>query len=515
MALLKPGYWHDKYFPSRYWNEDYWQAFAAEIGSYLITPGYWHKKFWPKGYWDEDYWIQYGGPIMGMLVKAGYWHTTFWPRAFWAQDYWLEWGGPTGTGGLLPRGGYIFDDPLNVQEYGRRPYVGGAGGGGTGYFEQMKRTPDKAIFNEQLKRQSEFKKPYLEDDYQEMEYWYPYPPWDFNFGWPSFNWDDDGNIVNEGWVDYHTDNNPCPPFLQGFGIIYTCDKEYIYRLPVSSSGFVSRWELLGEAASDCEIISHNKKQVKIKCQKDSSGARFPKLIICYDLEGYKKKINQKCICTFDVINGCDFCKCISTAAPNFVEEGTSDTIAPNGVAALTIIDGCPPYTWSTSNNGYTITNPTTENLINTVSCVPAGVCGVDFDPVLTVQVTDVCGSSSTVDIRNTAGSWGAATNGCILSLPADSCTGNDSIGYTCTKTSGKYKQTQHITKTAGNACSRCCVPYDNSPTCSDAGGTWCDNQMSLAFGIDQCIMESKTVCPGTACFTCWYNLTLEYQEWTC
>lgn len=513
MGLLKPGYWHDKYYPKSFWNEDYWQAFAAEITSTLIINGYWNEKFWPKRYWDENYWLQYGGAIAASLVKNGWWNRLYWPRSMWAQDWWLEWGGATEEGGRTPRGGYIEDDPLNVQEYGRRPYVGGSGGGGTGYYEQMKRTPDKAVFNELLKRQSEFKKPYLEDDYQEMEYWYPYPPFDFNFGWPSFNWDDDGNIVNEGWVDVHTDDYPCPTYLIGQGIIHECDREYSYRIPPSSSRGFSNVKLIGPSKDDCELIRYNRTTAYIKCNADSTGSRFPKIIICYDLEGVPKT-RTDCTCTFEVINSCSLCNCLSTPAQSFVDAGTSDTIAPGGIAALTIIDGCPPYTYSTSSNGYTITNLVTNDTINSVSCVPAGVCGVDFDPVLTVQVTDSCGSSVTKDIRNTAGQWGAANDGvCLLSGDADNC----SLGgapYYCEKTEGKYYQYQEITTTGGGACVMCCVPVNKPPACGV--NTWCDKFYTLSVGSDQCIMDSSIdVCSDSHCNTCWYNFNIYYKEWTC
>ena len=61
--------------------------------------------------------------------------------------------------------------PTN-KDYGRRPYVSD-----DDYQTSMRRVPDKAVYNEQAMKQSEFKKPYRSDSetYQEMEYHYGDP----------------------------------------------------------------------------------------------------------------------------------------------------------------------------------------------------------------------------------------------------------------------------------------------------------------------------------------------------
>lgn len=43
------------------------------------------------------------------------------------------------------------------------------------YRDQIRATTDKGIFDQKLQKQSEFKKPYRSDNFQEMEYFYPHP----------------------------------------------------------------------------------------------------------------------------------------------------------------------------------------------------------------------------------------------------------------------------------------------------------------------------------------------------
>lgn len=95
--------------------------------------------------------------------------------------------------------------PTN-KDYGRRHYVSD-----DDYQTAMRRVPDKAMYNEHVIKQSEFKKPYRKDSetYEEMEYHYP----DFNFpdlDWPQPNADVEGEVP--GLVDYglvHCFFDPC------------------------------------------------------------------------------------------------------------------------------------------------------------------------------------------------------------------------------------------------------------------------------------------------------------------
>ncbi len=85
--------------------------------------------------------------------------------------------------------------PTN-KDYGRRHYVSD-----DDYQTAMRRVPDKAMYNENIIKQSEFKKPYRKDSetYEEMEYHYP----DFNFpDFPQPNTDIEGEIPGTDLYDY-------------------------------------------------------------------------------------------------------------------------------------------------------------------------------------------------------------------------------------------------------------------------------------------------------------------------
>ena len=57
--------------------------------------------------------------------------------------------------------------------YGRKPYIKGKTGS---YSEMMDTTPRKAMLDQRLEKKSQYDKPYLVDDYAEMEHIQPPPP---------------------------------------------------------------------------------------------------------------------------------------------------------------------------------------------------------------------------------------------------------------------------------------------------------------------------------------------------
>jgi len=105
---------------------------------------------------------------------------------------------------------------------------------------------------------------------------------------------------------------------------------------------------------------------------------------------------------------CSGCECIGTTPTIYA---SSLTIAPEGTITLYVDSGgtaCPPYSWSVSGVGYTLDKNTTENDLETVTLTaPAssGTCGTDYDIYATVTVTDDCGVTDEIEIRNTAGRW--------------------------------------------------------------------------------------------------------------
>jgi hypothetical protein len=108
------------------------------------------------------------------------------------------------------------------------------------------------------------------------------------------------------------------------------------------------------------------------------------------------------------------CQCYSNPKINATFADGIDTIDSSHPVTLSANGGCPPYTWTTSNSNYSLSNSgKTKNDLETITLTAAtGSCGGvynDSNIVCTVTVTDACGQQSrqsTIEIRNTMGHWG-------------------------------------------------------------------------------------------------------------
>jgi len=89
---------------------------------------------------------------------------------------------------------------------------------------------------------------------------------------------------------------------------------------------------------------------------------------------------------------------------SFDDDSTSDTIAPGGSITMYVTGGLSTYSWSVSGTGYTLGSSVTTGLSNTLTSA-SGTCGVNYDAVASVTVTDTCGTEANFDIRNTGGQW--------------------------------------------------------------------------------------------------------------
>lgn len=116
----------------------------------------------------------------------------------------------------------------------------------------------------------------------------------------------------------------------------------------------------------------------------------------------------------------------------FDDDNTPETISAAAAINLYILNGRGPFTWSTVSKGYTLGESETDGHTNTLSVV-SGTCGVDYDVIGTVTVTDSCGDSISFDVRNTDGNWTAWTslfnNTCITTC-GFACTATDTHGPT-------------------------------------------------------------------------------------
>ena len=123
-------------------------------------------------------------------------------------------------------------------------------------------------------------------------------------------------------------------------------------------------------------------------------------------------------CTDIVTVICDQCE--DAVAISFDDASTADTIAPGGSITVYVKDGFPPYYWSVGGAaGYSFATSATDVPQNTLSCAN-GSCGVEYDPKVTVTITDNCDTQCNGTIRSTGGQWSDAVESCGCT-----CTGTD------------------------------------------------------------------------------------------
>jgi len=100
--------------------------------------------------------------------------------------------------------------------------------------------------------------------------------------------------------------------------------------------------------------------------------------------------------------GC--CDDPATPAFTFDDASTADVVAPGGQITVYVTGGCPPFTWSVNDLGFSFAQVQTNTRANALS-LDAGTCGVNYSAYGTVTITDDCGSTATAAIRSTGGKW--------------------------------------------------------------------------------------------------------------
>ena len=331
------------------------------------------------------------------------------------------------------------------KEYGKRPYVDEDP---KDYIEYSKRPTDKEMFDRLEEKHSEFKKPYMFDDYQEMEYYYPAPEawwspaWDLGGsgntgdGW-AVNWwmgdykgDSPADDEAAGWLGWYIMGCKieCPLIIQGDA----CDEDE------HCCYFNPAWQVITnvEATEGDSVVEFTKNDPddwnihlpgeirKGFCFKVTEASGIGKIV--FEATTQATGIQRSSVnCEVELTYNCG-CNC-ATADTFEIDTGASaTTIAPGGTATIVVQGGCEDYTWSVSGTGYTLDNATTTVLSNTLNCA-AGTCGDvnDYSAIATVTITDNCSTEITTKIRNTGGQWVNQTN-----TDCEVGTGTDSTCYT-------------------------------------------------------------------------------------
>lgn len=319
-------------------------------------------------------------------------------------------------------------DKVSKGEYGRRPYVENYK---TPYRDVQKRVPNKAIFDLKLEKQSEFVKPYLVPDYQAMEYHYPPPNTKFSMydwnnlgggGWggsypqpcclPEFS----GPIpemYEEGWAGWYIHGCILDCFWAP-SIIQTDDEcaqgEYCCVFNPTFSKIVKAEFLEVDGREMFEVTEFDQEHVCFKFKSDPGTTTYPVTLRAYYHHQHGKTIRRGW-CEDIIWPRCVVCDCETATPVTIDDDSTPDTIDPGGSISVYILDGCPPFSWEVAGTGYSFTNATTEDRVNTLNCVDGeGSCDSEYGPIATMTIVDDCGDTATSAvgndrIRNTDGEW--------------------------------------------------------------------------------------------------------------
>lgn len=87
----------------------------------------------------------------------------------------------------------------------------------------------------------------------------------------------------------------------------------------------------------------------------------------------------------------------------------NNLIDPDNPVYLRAAWGCYPYqySWQIAGRGYSLSKATTNgDLDYTILSVVDGACDSDYDPYVTLTVTDTCNNTGTIKVRNEGGTWG-------------------------------------------------------------------------------------------------------------
>lgn len=399
------------------------------------------------------------------------------------------------------------------KDYGRQPWneEGWEKDSFKGYVERNKKPTWFNELTKKLMRLSEFNRPWKSDGYPQMEYSFPAPEWIEprpidQYGYelldklggcavncfPPAKCEDDV-FCHPARYQYSRNMNTIEGaeaigynvFLNGaeYGnYSYRVRNQYgvlqVFPLkihPPTATGAWARWpddpmdeikvEMYDAAGNFCTTT------LKVFCRG----------ISCCDEEGYSFA---------------------------FDDDSTPDTIAPGGDITVTIIGGCPPYTWQVSGTGYTFDDTVSSNLTNTLNCA-AGDCGVDYDPYASLTITDDCDTSVTAKILNTGGQWVTIE---------DTCGEEQSYTYSCTGSiiGDIYRYGMYAKLAAAQSClAGCCA--DAKAHCADygfnctVGGATCGSFCGSDFGLGAPNTNYCFHWGGSQCSIVW----IYKQEWQC
>jgi hypothetical protein len=344
-----------------------------------------------------------------------------------------------------------------VQDYGVAPYKdaqeefrNNPSESEKSYIDEMKTPTWFHMMALQLQKHSELIKPYMGQDYPESEHYYPDPL--YTPEWPG----DQPQGSFEGMyscpgcmftasVEYPFERREdgsfdcangqiCFPFSSVFCMtpedtdLYGVNPDALSSPTGHAHAYAAAswwWTVTGSEAVSLSVVPKADKlrSSAWKCIAPLAGwpiGTFYVTIHAEDMYGNRCKTNLRYEC-----EEIPCCNQESYVAPTIDAESTPDTIAPGGSIEVDILDGCPPFTWSVSGEGYSFEHAETEGRTNTLSLEDED-CGDGAGAYAILTITDDCGNVATggteVSPRNTEGEWVAydPATGCIFPGPVTS-----------------------------------------------------------------------------------------------
>jgi hypothetical protein len=273
------------------------------------------------------------------------------------------------------------------KEYGRRLYVSGLN-----YQGQIRKPTDKAFDDMYKLPHSENKKPYMEDSYEEMEYFqsppfgfpWDFPEFDFPFVPPSEPWTPPWLLVFHCQVEsgacFCADDKLCYPLRCSHDIVWVKINDFLTPEPGNFKVSESGGEVCMEGNSDADFVVY----FDVMMQADPGDGS----IVYGDHQGLSMIACRE-----------EDCGCTGEETPvAYDNDSSGDTVNRNGNVTVYITAGTAPYSWSIEGTGLTLDDATTTGLSNVVNA-DATACGCAV-----ITITDACGNEATGNVRVVEGS---------------------------------------------------------------------------------------------------------------
>lgn len=405
------------------------------------------------------------------------------------------------------------------KSYGRKPYVIVNSENDT-YNDMMTTIPRKSMMDQRLEKKSRFDKPYLEDNYNDMEYGEaPQIP---SFSNPDFNFPEvPGPVPTDNELPAPWAWPPC--ILSFFGPWYCgkCDydKDFVSQAEMFFlmlrdgyfPGGIIRAQALAAAQTTIyhnghvygDVDKRTSGYIKINEPTGgwSNGDKLSAITWCRDENGTMIKG-----CSADLEISCrdnDCCYCPPEVEFAYDNDTSAETIVRENTCPVAVNEGGGgPYSWSVAGTGFSIPSNTDE-LTNTLSADETA-CGT-----ATITVTDCCGAAVTGYVRCTTGRWNTIVGNCGASnCPQESPIGDTTFSYyvdgyqrwivfevslaqRCVETT-----CNSVWLTTSAACGEHPPPCGSPMECAQAQGSWCPPG-------------------GHPSYTVEYFNRYKYQEWEC